>query len=279
VCAAFLPFDGDEEFGQLRRILTADAGETPLDLAVILGSGWGHLVEMGHLVAESSYRQWSWFPEHLISGHAGRMAVIAVQNRRILCFAGRFHCYQGLSAFDAALPVRVAAALGCPKILLTCAAGGINPRYETGDFAWITDHLNLLGDNPLRGVHEEPFIDLSGIYNEALFRPLLEEANKKGITLHAGVLAAMAGPSYETPAEIRMLKRLGADLASMSMAHEAIMAAYLGLEVAGLALVSNRAAGLDKNALCHEKVLACAEASKAGAQALFADLLDHWGKA
>ena len=276
MCAASLPCDAGEDFRELQRALAADVGNAPFDLAVILGSGWSHLVRTGEVVAEYPYGAWPCLPNGLVAGHPGRIAVISSQGWRILCFAGRFHCYQGLSAFRAAVPVRLAAALGCSKILLTCAAGGIHPDFRTGDFVWVTDHINLLGDNPLRGQQEEPFVDLSQVYAYAPFEPLREDAAKVDITLHTGVLAALAGPSYETPAEIRMLERLGADLVSMSMVHEAIMAVYLGMEVAGLSFIANRAAGLAGKPLCHDEVLASAEASRDGAAWLFNTLLHLW---
>lgn len=276
MCAASLPCDAGEDFRELLRVVTADAGNAPFDLAVILGSGWSHLARTGEVVAEYPYGEWACLPNGLVAGHPGRIVVISSQGRRILCFAGRFHCYQGLSAFRAAVPVRIAAAFGCAKILLTCAAGGIHPDYRTGDFVWVTDHINLLGDNPLRGIQKEPFVDLSQVYADKPFESLREDAAKGGITLHPGVLAALTGPSYETPAEIRMLERLGADLVSMSMVHEAIMAVYLGMEVAGLSFVANRAAGLVGKPLCHDEVLASAEASQGGAARLFKTLLRLW---
>lgn len=276
MCAAFSPCNSGEDFSELQRALVADAGAAPFDLAVILGSGWSHLARTGRLLAKYAYCDWPWFPDALVAGHSGHMAVISSQGRRILCFAGRFHCYQGLSAFAAAVPVRIAAALGCPKILLTCAAGAINPQFETGDFVWITDHINLLGDNPLRGLQNQPFIDLSQIYAQAPLQPLRQSAANRGISLHSGILAALAGPSYETPAEVRMLERLGVDLVSMSMVHEAIMAAYLGLEIAGLSLVTNQAAGVSRTRLSHDEVLACAKGSQTRAEGLFSFLSSIW---
>jgi purine-nucleoside phosphorylase len=199
-----------------------------------------------------------------------------MQDWRILFFAGRFHCYQGLSAFEASLPVRIASACGCPRIVLTCAAGGVNPRYQPGDFVWVSDHINLLGDNPLQGLSEEAFVDLGHLYAKPLYGPLQTLADAQGIVLHEGVLAAMRGPSYETPAEVRMLSLLGADIVSMSVAHEAIMACHLGFEVAGLSLIANRAAGLSASPLCHRDVLDRAVSSSGQACTLFEGLISTW---
>lgn len=226
------------------------------DLAVVLGSGWAEAARMGRLLGSYDYRDWPCFPGGQVAGHSGRLLAVEYSSWKILCFAGRFHCYQGLSAFQAAFPVRLASALGCPRVLLTCATGGVNRAYRPGDFMLVEDHLNMLGDNPLRGLAGETFIDLVGTYQQQVYDALLA-GDAGAMVMHRGVLAAMPGPSYETAAEIRFLASAGADVVSMSTVPEAIMARYLGMQVAAVAFVANCAAGLSPTALTHQEVLAC----------------------
>lgn len=276
MCAKSWTFEPETPAARLQQAVAAATGGVPIDLAVILGSGWSHLIDAGQKVAEFPYRDWPCFPQKLVAGHAGRLALVDLNGRRLLCFAGRSHCYQGLSAFDASLPVRLAAALGCSRLLLTCAAGGVNPAYSPGDFAWVSDHINLLGDNPLRGLTGDVFVDLSSLYNQSLYNAISTSLEVHDISLHTGVLAAMPGPSYETPAEVRMLTGLGVDLVSMSMAHEAIMARYLGCDLVGLGLIANPAAGLADAPLQHTDVLACAQSAEAKAFTLLERLVAAW---
>lgn len=246
------------------------------DLAVILGSGLGSLADEADQSVALPYREIPCLPSVTVPGHGGRLVSATLGGVAVLFFQGRFHLYQGLDARQVVLPVRLAHALGCRRLLLTCAAGGVNPSYRPGDFMFLVDHLNLTGDNPLRGETDDPFVDLTHLYRQDLFSSLLECACRAGATLHGGVLAALAGPSYETPAEIRMLRLLGADVVSMSTVPEAIMAQYLGLEVAGLALVANAAAGLSKTPLDHREVL---DAGRRGArqfQRLVRHLVPPW---
>jgi purine-nucleoside phosphorylase len=225
------------------------------DLAVVLGSGWDEVSRLGKFLGCFNYLDWDCFPVGQISGHSGRMFVAEYTGWKILFFAGRFHCYQGFNAFQAAFPVRLASALGCPRILLTCATGGINQTYRPGDFMLVEDHLNLMGDNPLRGL-DDSFIDMTSVYLRELYDKLLSR-DILGMNIHRGVLAALPGPSYETPAEIRCLSTFGADVVAMSTVHEAIMARYLGMQVAAASFVANYAAGLSPSALSHQDVLAC----------------------
>ncbi|BCR05552.1 purine nucleoside phosphorylase [Desulfuromonas versatilis] len=261
---------------QLADAVLRRCGDDPFDLAIVLGSGLGALAAELDQAEEFAYGQFPCFPEGSVAGHAGRLVGGTLQGWRVLLFQGRFHLYQGLSARQAALPATIAHRLGCPRLLLTSAVGGIEPAYRPGDFVYIADHINLLGDNPLRGVDDNPFVDLSALYRQDLFSGLLTRARALGIGLHRGVLAAMPGPSYETPAEIRMLRLLGAQVVSMSMVPEAILAAYLGLEVVGLSLVANAAAGLASQPLNHEEVLAVGRRGAEQLSALARELIRLW---
>ena len=251
-------------------------GDDNLSHAVILGSGWNEVFSQQQVVATFNYHDWPCFPASQIKGHSGRLQIVRLGERTLLVFSGRFHCYQGLTAFQSAFPVRLASALGCSRLLLCCATGGVNPAYTAGDYMLVGDHLNLLGDNPLRGLNGQIFIDLGGLYHTAFFEPLSADLNEEGIRLHLGVLAAMPGPSYETPAEVRMLRSLGADVVSMSVAPEAIMASNLGLGVAAVALIANPAAGLSSHPICHDDVLECGRNAEQRSTILLQKLLDLW---
>ncbi|PLX83984.1 MAG: purine-nucleoside phosphorylase [Desulfuromonas sp.] len=252
---------------ELRRL----TGTETFELAVVLGSGLGDLAEQVDGALAIDYPALKCFPPTGVSGHAGRLVAGTLEGFRVLVFQGRYHLYEGYDALQVTLPVRLAGALGCSRLLLSNAAGGINPDYRPGDFMFIADHINLMGDNPLRGAFGNPFLDLTHLYKKDLYPQLLAFAGKQGIRLHSGVLAALTGPSYETPAEIRALSVLGADAVSMSTVPEAIMGRHLGMDVAGLSLISNVAAGLSAESPDHGEVLA---AGRQGALA-FGDLLRH----
>lgn len=248
---------GAAEIREVAEAVRRQAGGEPFALAVVLGSGLGALAGEAEPLGVFPYAEFTAFPPvQQVAGHAGRLVAGTLEGRRILFFQGRHHLYEGLTARQVAVPVRIAHALGCRRLLLTNAAGGVNEAFRAGDFMLIADHLNLLGDNPLRGERHDPFVDLSALYRQEFFPALFEFARQQDIRLHRGVLAALPGPSYETPAEIRALRLLGADAVSMSTVPEAIMGHYLGLEVAGLSLIANAAAGLSSAPLSHEEVLA-----------------------
>ncbi|TYO98819.1 purine-nucleoside phosphorylase [Geothermobacter ehrlichii] len=253
----------------------AKLGEEPCDFALILGSGLGEVA--GELVTGAGV-PFSELPDcparSLIPGHGGQVFPCRFGKLRGLVFQGRFHCYQGLSAYQAAWPVRLAAVLGVRRLVVTSAVGAINRAFAPGDPVFVEDHLNLLGDNPLRGIEPPVFADLCHLYPTELYPQLADRAEKKGIVLRRGVLAAMSGPSYETPAEIRMLERLGADVVSMSMVPETVLAAGLGLDILGLALVTNKAAGRSDARLDHREVLNVGRTFGATLRQLLPDLLD-----
>jgi len=250
---AFNPGEAGDQLAKAVRELTQIES---FDLAVVLGSGWSEAAQLGETLGVFKYGDWPCFPAGQIAGHGGQLVAAQYSSCKILFFSGRFHCYQGLSAFQSAFPVRLAASLGCRRVLLTCATGGVNRSYRPGDFMLVEDHLNLLGDNPLRGLSGNTFIDLSGLYQRQVY-DILVRRGVGDLRLHRGVLAAMAGPSYETPAEIRFLETAGVDVVSMSTVPEAIMARYLGMQVAAVAFVANCAAGLDPVAISHQDVLDC----------------------
>ncbi len=261
---------------ELKQAVAEHYGEAPFDLAVILGSGLGAAtegVEQGRIYP---YAGFSCFPRARVAGHAGQLLVGRLQSWRVLFFLGRFHLYQGLQAREVCVPVRVARLLGCHSLLLTNAVGGIRHDLVPGSFMAVCDHINLQGDNPLRGESDDPFLDLSRLYEQDYVPALQAFARQRGVDLAPGVLAAVSGPCYETPAEVRALERLGADAVSMSTVPEAIFGKYLGMRVAALSFVANRAAGLSPSPLSHREVLAAGSNGAETLAELIGQLLAFW---
>jgi purine-nucleoside phosphorylase len=249
--------------------------ERPVDAAVILGSGLGLSADDLETRQRFAYDELDILPGTTVPGHQGRLDICCLEGRRLLLFNGRHHLYEGLTAWQATVNVRLAGALGCRKLLITNAAGGIAPNLKAGDLMFVRDHINLMGDNPLRG-RAEAFIDLTRLYDGSLYPCLARYAENCGIPLRSGVLAAVLGPCYETPAEIRMLMRLGADAVGMSGVPEAIMAKYLGFEVAALSFIANLAAGREDVSLHHDEVLARGHGKRDEFSRLVIRLLRQW---
>lgn len=248
------------------------------DIAVILGSGLGDALSCAEPITSIPYNEIPGFPLTTVPGHAGRLHICLLHGWTIWFFCGRLHLYEGHSAATVVAPVEFAAAAGVSRLLLTNAAGAIPANWVPGSLMWIEDHLNFMGDNPLRGVRLDPFVDLSQIYRNDLYQPLLTALDADGPELHRGVLAALTGPSYETPAEIRALHRLGADAVSMSTVPEAIMACYLKMEVVGLAFLANSAAGVTSSSLNHADVVAVAKTGAVRLAVLLDRLIPLWQK-
>ena len=228
-------------------------------LAIVLGSGFGHAAEQLKIEVEVPYAKLEGFPKLGVGGHPGKVFLGSYDGVPAFVLSGRAHYYEGYSMAAVTFPVRVLAALGLRDLLLTNAAGGINRRFRAGDFMAITDHINFMGANPLRGTMlpgQERFIDMTQAYDERLGRLVRRAARTVGIKLHAGVYLAVSGPSYETPAEIRAFDRLGADAVGMSTVPEAIVARQCGIAVAGLSCITNLVAGRGNELLSHADVLA-----------------------
>jgi purine-nucleoside phosphorylase len=236
------------------------------DVAIVLGSGWVPAIDvLGEPAAEFPVTELSGFLPPAVEGHAGRVRSVQVGDRRLLCFLGRTHLYEGRGVGAVVHGVRVAAAAGCRTVILTNACGGLRPGLAVGDPVLISDHLNLTGSTPLVGAR---FVDLTDLYSARL-RRLAREIEP---SLAEGVYAQFHGPQYETPAEVRMAGVLGADLVGMSTALEAIAARAEGCEVLGISLVTNLAAGLG-DPLDHEEVLAVGKASATRMGELLAELV------
>lgn len=226
---------------------------------LVLGSGLGVLAEELDSPIRLRYDEIPGFPRSTVEGHAGALVVGRLAGVRVAVMAGRFHLYEGWSAAEVALPVRALAAIGTPVLLLTNAAGGLRPGMAAGDLMLLTDHLNLTWSNPLTGPvapAETRFPDMSAGYDPELRRVMREAALKAGVPLEEGVYAGLPGPSYETPAEIGMLRRMGADAVGMSTVTEVVAARALGMRVAAISCITNLASGLSAGPLSHEEVLA-----------------------
>jgi purine-nucleoside phosphorylase len=250
------------------------------EVAVILGSGLASAADRLRDARSIAYAALPCFPEPTVAGHPGRMLCGHWGERKVLIFCGRVHAYEGYPASEVAFPVRVAATLGVQTLIVTNLAGGIEPSYAIGEIVSIRDHLNLTGASPLSGPNDERlgprFIDMSEPYNPAL-RSLAASVAKErfGAPLREGVYVAMPGPSYETPAEVRMLRIFGADLVGMSTVHEVIAARHSGLAVLGLSMVANPAAGIQGSPLSHEDVTAAAATGAARMGELLESVVTH----
>jgi purine-nucleoside phosphorylase len=227
-------------------------------VGVILGSGLGGFADDFVEKIVVPYSELPHFPTASVPGHAGRLVLGSVGGVPAVAMQGRVHFYEGFSPSQVVFPVRALCALGVRALVVTNAAGGINPAYLPGDLMAITDHLNLSGWNALTGPNDDRvgprFPDLTAAYSPLLRTLLLDAALRRGVPLRQGVYACVAGPSYETPAEIRMLRCLGADAVGMSTVPEVIAAAHMGVPVAAISCITNLAAGIGHKPLSHEEV-------------------------
>jgi len=244
------------------------------DAAVVLGSGLSEYARTLPNAIELKYEGIPGFPMPKVAGHSASLFSVGVGDRAVLLFAGRVHAYEGWDMSDVVFGVRTAVATGASRVLLTNAAGGINEEYQPGDLVMITDHLNLAAKSPLTGANDDRlgprFPDMSEVYSKDMRRHLRTVFDRMGIATHEGVYAWFGGPAYETPAEVRMAKRLGADLVGMSTVPEAIALRHMGAQVAGISLVTNMAAGISDYPLTHAEVTETADR----ARATFAGVVD-----
>jgi purine-nucleoside phosphorylase len=253
---------------QIREAAAYIRGKTALEpeIALILGSGLGVLAEHVEDAAVILYEEIPHFPLSTVEGHAGELVIGRLAGRTVVIMRGRFHMYEGYGPELTAFPVRVMKALGARTLVVTNAAGGINTSFEPGDLMLITDHLNLTGRNPLVGPNDDElgprFPDMSEAYSRRLRAIATETAREQGLRLREGVYAGLLGPSYETPAEIRMLRALGADAVGMSTVAEVIAARHAGLDVLGISCISNMAAGILDQPLSHDEVMETTERVK-----------------
>lgn len=240
--------------------LSLEASELPKvvrefgpEWGIVLGSGLGALVDEVDAILALPYEEIAGLPVSTVSGHAGRFVFGKLGGVKVVMAQGRVHLYEGRTAEEVTAGVRFMADIGIKRLVLTNAAGTLNPGHPPGSWMMLSDHLNLTGTTPLLGGPN--FVDMSEVYSGALRAQFRALAVEEKITLHEGVYASLLGPQYETPAEIRMLQRMGADAVGMSTVLEAIQARALGLEVAGFSCLTNWGAGLSPATLDHKEVL------------------------
>ena len=225
---------------------------------IILGTGLGTLVEQIEVEAAIDYQLIPHFPKSTAISHRGRLVCGNLCGLPVMAMEGRFHMYEGYALKKITLPVRVMKHMGAQMLIVSNAAGGMNPYYRLGDIVVIEDHINLMGQNPLTGALEEGddrFPDMSEAYDALLRKLMREAAPELSVTVHEGVYAGLSGPSYETRAEIRMLERLGADAVGMSTVPEVIVARAVGMRVAAVSCIANVASGLSSLPVSHTEVL------------------------
>jgi purine-nucleoside phosphorylase len=230
------------------------------ETAIVLGSGLGDFSDTLLDALATPYASLPHWPASKVVGHAGRLVIGTVAGRRIAALSGRVHFYEGYDLATVVFATRVMGRLGVKRFILTNAAGGINAAFAQGALMIIDDHINLMGSNPLIGPNDDRFgprfPDMSEVYSARLRKMADEAARAKGVGVSHGIYLATQGPSYETPAEIRLFRSMGADAVGMSTVPEAIAARHMGMEVLGISCISNMAAGMSPQPIVHEEVLA-----------------------
>lgn len=241
------------------RIVRARINVEPR-VAVVLGSGLGAFADDFEDAVGIPYEDIPGFVRSTAQGHAGRLVIGKVDGVPLLAMQGRVHYYEGYSLEEVTFPIRTFNLLGIKTLVLTNAAGGINVQLTQGALMVISDHVNLMGVNPLRGPNEDRFgprfPDMTAVYAPELQELVIEEAKEVGVEVRRGIYGALSGPSYETPAEIHLLRNLGADAVGMSTVPEAIVARHMGMEVLGISCITNMAAGISDEPINHEEVMA-----------------------
>jgi len=246
-------------------------------IGLVLGSGLGAFADSLTDATRVPYADIPSFPQSTAMGHAGCMVIGKADSFAVAVMQGRVHLYEGYSAQEVTFPIRVFGRMGVRAVILTNAAGGINRSYSQGALVLIRDHINLQGTNPLVGSNDDRFgvrfPDMTRAYSRSYREMAREEAGKLGITLHEGVYAALLGPSYETPAEIEYLRRIGADLVGMSTVAEVIAARHMGINVLAISCVTNMAAGILDQPLSHAEVMETGERVKTTFESLLRAVL------
>ena len=235
------------------------------EIGIILGSGLGELADEYCDIA-IPYSEIPGFESSTVAGHKGRLVFADINGKKIIMMQGRFHYYEGHPIQKVVFPIKVMRKLGIKNLIITNAAGGVNPNFSPSDLMIITDHINFMGVNPLVGEFDmsmgERFPDMSEVYSSDLIELTKKAGEKLEIDLQEGVYMSLSGPSYETPAEVRMVRTLGADAVGMSTVPEAIVAKWSGMKVLGISCICNPAAGISTVALTHEEVIQAADAAK-----------------
>lgn len=252
----------------------------PIDIAIILGSGLGPLADEIENPIVIDYKDIPYFPVSTLVGHDGKMIIGTIENKTVIAMKGRFHYYEGHDMDIVTLPIRVFAKLGIQKLILTNACGGIREDLNPGQIMVISDHIGLFAPSPLRGPNLDEFgprfKDMSEVYSKEAGKIAHRIAEENNICLKDGVYAFFKGPMYETPAEIRAYRSLGADTVGMSTVPEAIVARHSGMTTLGLSLITNKAAGLSKTQLDHSEVVETAHQAEKNLVTLVKGVIQQW---
>lgn len=250
------------------------------EIAIILGSGLGNLANLIENKMEIPYEDIPDFPRTTVAGHEGKLIYGTLSGRNILAMKGRFHFYEGYRMDEVVYPIRVFKCMGIENIIVTNAAGGINTSFSPGDLMLITDHIGLFCENPLRGENLDDlgprFPDMSAAYDRDLQKLALDCASRLNIDLKQGVYSYCKGPSFETPAEIKALRILGADAVGMSTVPEVITANHMGMKVLGISCITNMAAGILDQPLSHEEVMETGKMAEEKFPALVSEIVANW---
>ena len=253
-------------------------GDFKPETAIVLGSGLGELADE-YCDIKIAYKDIPRFPQSTVAGHNGNLIFAQVNGKKIVMMQGRFHYYEGHPMDTVTYPIKIMKKLGVKNIILTNAAGGINPFFKPASLMIIKDHINFMGTNPLIGKNDESlglrFPDMSEVYAKSLRKVAYTCAEKLNISLERGVYIALTGPSYETPAEVNMLRLMGADAVGMSTVPEAIVANWMGMGVLGISCICNSAAGIGTVGLSHKEVLEAAEKAKVDFKRLILEIVKN----
>lgn len=260
-----IKMETNQIYEKLQKCLKSIREKTDFEpkVAVVLGSGLGDYADDIKVVEEVSYGEIEGFPVSTVPGHAGKFIFGYIGNIPVVCMKGRVHFYEGYPIADVVLPTRLMYLMGARILFLTNASGGINTSFKAGDLMLITDHISCFAPNPLVGANLEEmgtrFPDMSEVYDRELQQLLKESAKESEVPLQEGVYVQLTGPSFEAPAEIRMLRALGADAVGMSTVVEAIAANHCGMRICGISCICNLAAGMTENPLTHAEVQEAAD--------------------
>jgi purine-nucleoside phosphorylase len=269
---------------KLRKTLAQVREKTDFSplVALVLGSGLGDFAQQLKVESEIAYAELSDFPVSTVSGHEGKFIFGYLGDVPVVCMKGRVHYYEGYSMSDVVLPIRLMGLLGAKILFLTNASGGLNESFHAGDLMMITDHVSIFVPNPLIGPNAQTlgtrFPDMTHVYDKALCEILREAAKESDVPLQEGVYTQLTGPSYESPAEIKLLRTLGTDAVGMSTVVEAIAANHMGLKICGVSCICNMAAGMTGKPLSHQEVKEAADAASKSFTKLVSCAITKMGK-
>ncbi|HIV98863.1 MAG TPA: purine-nucleoside phosphorylase [Candidatus Ornithospirochaeta avicola] len=269
-----------EKIKESAQYIKSQIGSFKPEIAIVLGSGLGELADEIENPVVLEYKKIPRFPVSTVPGHKGRLVFGKLGGKDIVAMQGRFHTYEGYMMREVVYPIRTFKVLGIENLLLTNAAGCVNASWNAGDLMLITDHIKLASDNPCRGENMDElgprFFDMSTAYDKSLCALARDVAREKGITLREGVYMLFTGPSFETPAEVRLARILGADAVGMSTVPEAIAASHMGMRTLAFSCLTNMASGILDRKLNHEEVLETGERVKDSFQALVKEVVRRW---